>query len=335
MGTSYTDNNYERIWGTKTNVLMNSSNGNYYEYLDAVVDDPKTGGYRDMERLFSVFGRVNYNYDQRYLLSFTIRRDQSSKFAPEHNTGYFPSFSAGWRISQEKFFDVPWIDDLKIRGNYGMLGTSNIGYWDWVEMINNFPQAVFGDQVVTGMTQIELKNHDLKWEKMTQLNLGFDLVMLQNRLMVSADYFNKETKDVLTPMEILSSTGHNGGAPYVNAATLRNKGIEFSVTWNDRIGKDFKYGVNINGSYITNKIVSLGYGQDGFSEWNTKSLVGGSIGDWYLVKTDGIFRTAEEAAAHVTADGKPITVGGYIPQAGDVKYIDVNGDSKITADDDR
>ncbi|NDV78134.1 TonB-dependent receptor [Dysgonomonas sp. 511] len=331
LGTSYTDNDYERIWGTKTNVLTNSAAGSYYEQLDAVVDDPKTGGYSDMEKLFSVFGRVNYNYDQRYLLSFTMRRDQSSKFAPEHDTGYFPSVSAGWRISQEKFFNVSFIDDLKLRGNYGMLGTSNIGYWDWVEMINNFPQAVFGsDEVVTGMTQVELKNYNLKWEKLTQMNLGFDLVMLKNRFMLSVDYFNKKTKDVLTPMTILLSTGHSGNAPYVNAATLRNRGFEFSATWNDKIGKDFKYGVNINGSYMKNKIESLGYGQDGFTEWNTKSLVGGSIGEWYLVKTDGIFRTAEEAAAHVTADGKPITINGYTPQAGDVKYIDYNGDGQIT-----
>lgn len=330
LGTSYISNTYERIWGNKINVLQNSANSEYYEQLNAALNNPTTGNYKELEKMFSIFGRVNYNYDQRYLLSFTMRRDQSSKFSPENNTGYFPSVSAGWRISQEKFFNVEIIDDLKLRGNYGILGTSNIGYWDWVELILPFQQAVFGDKVVTGMTQVELRNVDLKWEKLTQMNLGFDMAMLRNRLMVSFDYFDKKTKDVLSPMQILLSTGHNGGSPYANAATLSNKGIEVSLTWNDKIGDDFKYSANINGSYIKNKIESFGYDQDRYVTTTTKSIVGGSIGEWYLVKTDGIFRTDEEAAAHKTADGKPITINGIIPQAGDVKYIDYNGDGQIT-----
>ncbi len=330
LGTSYITNNYERIEGSKINVLMNSTSSSYYEQLDAALNDPKNSGYRNIEKMFSVFGRVNYTYDNRYLFSFTMRRDQSSKFAPANDTGYFPSVSLGWRISQENFFNVPAIDDLKIRANYGMLGTSNIGYWDWVELINAFPQAVFNNQVVTGMTQVELRNTDLSWEKMTQFNVGFDLTMLRSRLSITADYFHKETKDVLTPMRILASTGHNGDSPYVNAATLLNRGMEFSLTWNDRVGKDFHYSLNVNGSFVKNKIKELGYDQDGFVEWNTKSLVGHPIGDWYLVKTDGIFRTEEEAFAHRTPDGRPITINEYTPQAGDVKYIDFNGDGQIT-----
>ena len=333
LGTSYITNNYERVWGNKIDVLKNSATSGYYEQLDATLNNPTTGGYKELEKMFSIFGRVNYNYDQRYLFSFTMRRDQTSKLSPEHDTGYFPSVSGGWRVSQEKFFNVPVIDDLKVRANYGMLGTTNIGYWDWVELILPFQQASFNDQIVTGMTQVELRNTDLKWEKLTQMNLGFDLTMLRNRLMISADYFDKKTKDVLTPMQILLSTGHNGGSPYVNAATLSNRGVELSVTWNDKIGDDFKYSVNVNGSYIKNKIKSLVDGQDSYVTTTTKSIVGGSIGEWYLVKTDGIFRTDEEAAAHKTADGKQITIGGQIPRAGDVRYIDYDGDGQITDSD--
>lgn len=330
-GTSYSYHNYERAQGTKVGVLINSTTGKYYEQLNAVLFDPKVVGYKNIEKLFSVFGRVNYNYDQRYLLSFTMRRDESSKFSAKYNTGYFPSISGGWRISQEEFFKSSIIDDLKLRANYGVLGTSNIGYWDWVEVINAFPQAVFGkDKVVNGMTQTELKNADLKWEKMTQMNAGFDLVMLGNKLTVSADYFDKTTKDVLTPMQITASTGHKGAAPYANAATLKNNGIEISATWNDKIGDDFNYSINVGGSYMKNKIKEFGNGQDGYVTGLTRSLTGHAIGDWFLVKTDGIFRTDEEAAAHTTADGRPITINGIIPQAGDVKYIDYNGDGKIT-----
>src|SRR5690606_29899562 len=184
---------------TENNVLSRScgsydvvtmSNLTYYQQLYAALSSPKTGSYADLEKLFSVFGRINYNYDERYLLSATLRRDESSKFNPQYNTGYFPSFSAGWRISNEEFFNVSWIDDLKLRANYGILGTSNIGVWDWVAFITSFPQAVFGtgQSLVTGMTQIRLANPDLKWEKLSQINAGFDAALLGGRLEVSTDY---------------------------------------------------------------------------------------------------------------------------------------------------
>lgn len=330
LGISYQTSNYEQIWGTKNGVLMNSSTGEYYENLDAVLRDPKTGNYKDLQKLFSVFGRVNYNFDERYLLSFTMRRDESSKFSPDNRVGYFPSISAGWRISNENFFNVSWIDDLKIRANYGVLGTSNIGYWDWVELINSFPQAVFGtgQDVHTGMTQVKLVNTDLKWEKLSQLNAGFDVTMLNNRLNLSLDYFNKETKDVLAPMQILMATGNNGGNPYVNAVTLQNSGLEVTATWRDKIGKDFGYSINVNGAYLKNKIKDIAYDlQQGFTQWDTKSIPGHPIGEWYLIKTDGIFRSIEEVQAHKNSEGKLIQPDA---QPGDVKFIDYNDDGRIT-----
>lgn len=327
LGISYQTSTYEQIWGTKNDVLMTSSG--YFDNLDAALSNPKTGNYKDLQKLFSVFGRINYNYDERYLLSFTMRRDESSKFSPSTRVGYFPSVSAGWRISKESFFNVPWVDDLKLRANYGVLGTSNIGVWDWVSFITVFPQAVFGtgQSVQTGMTQIKLANADLKWEKLSQINAGFDAALLNNKLAISVDYFMKETKDVLTPMQILMVTGNNGGNPNVNAATLQNTGVEVSATWRDKIGKDFGYSFNVNGSFLKNKIKELGYGRTEFTQWDTKSKVGQPIGEWYLIKTDGLFRSEEEVQAHKNSEGKLIQPNA---RPGDVRFIDANDDGMIT-----
>ena len=329
LGISYQTSDYEQIWGTKNNVL--TADNRYFEQLDATLSSPRTGSYQDLEKLFSAFGRINYNYDERYLLSFTVRRDESSKFKPEFRVGYFPSVAAGWRINNEEFFNVPWINDLKIRANYGVLGTSNIGVWDWVSFITAFPQAIFGtDQnLVTGMTQIRLANSDLKWERLTQFNAGFDALLFANKLQLTTDFFRKETKDVLTPMQILMVTGNNGGNPVVNAATLLNTGVELSATWLDRIG-ELGYSFNVNGSYLKNKIIELGYGREEFTQWNTKSRKGQPIGEWYLIKTDGLFKTDEEVQAHRNSDGVLIQPNA---KPGDVKFIDFNDDGQITEAD--
>lgn len=328
-GISYQTSNYEQIWGTKNDLLMNGAD--YFTNLDAALSNPKTGNYQDLEKLFSVFGRVNYTYDERYLLSLTMRRDQSSKFNPDLSVGYFPSVAAGWRISKEQFFNVPWINELKLRANYGVLGTSNINVWDWVSFITVFPQAVFGtDQVVnTGMTQIKLANEDLKWEKVAQLNAGFDAVLADNRLSLSLDYFEKNTQDVLTPMPILLTTGNNGGNPVVNSASLKNTGLELTTEWRDKVG-DFGYQIGFNASYIKNKIVELGYDRKEFTQWNTKSRVGESIGNWYLIKTDGLFQSAEEVQNHKNSAGQLIQPNA---KPGDVRFIDFNDDGQITEAD--
>ena len=326
IGTSFSDSYYTQLWGTKNNVLMMGT-GQYFEQLDAALDGAKTGSFMDKEKMFSVFGRANYNYADKYLFSVTLRHDTSSKFSPDNRSGFFPSISGAWRISQEKFFNVSWIDDLKIRANYGVLGSSNIGVWDWVPFINMFPQAIFGpDALQPGMTQVKLVNTDLKWEEQHQMNAGFDILLLDRRLEISADYFIKDARDVLTPMEILMSTGNNGGNPVVNAASLRNTGIDFSVTWRDRVG-DFNYNVNVNGSYLRNKIKKLGYDRTEFSQWNTKSIVGRPIGEWYLIKTDGLFRNDQDVLNHVDKNGNLIQPNA---KPGDVKFIDANGDGMIT-----
>jgi TonB-linked SusC/RagA family outer membrane protein len=326
LGTSYSKEDYSQIWGTKIDVL--TSGDNYFTQLDAALKDPKTGSFQNLAKLFSIFGRINYTYDDKYILSATIRRDASSKFGPDYRDGVFPSIAGAWRISKENFFDIPWIDDLKIRANYGILGSSNIGYWDWVPFINIFPQAIFGanQDIHTGMTQVKLVNTDLKWEELHQMNIGIDALLLNSRLEIAADYYYKETKDVLTPMQILLSTGNNGGNPMVNAASLQNTGFEVSLNWRDHVN-DFNYSIGLSTSYLRNKIRELGYNRDSFTQWDTKSYVGKPIGDWYLIKTDGIFRSEEEVLNHVNSKGQIIQPDA---KPGDIRYIDFNDDGQIT-----
>ena len=327
IGTSFMDISYEQLWGTKSQVLK-LSDGTYYEQLNSALKDPKTGGWNDLQKLFSLFGRINYTFADKYLLSGTIRRDASSKFGPKYRNGIFPSVSAAWRISNESFFKADWVNDLKIRANYGVLGSSNIGVWDWVAFINSFPQAIFGvDQhLETGQTQVKLVNEDLKWEELHESNFGIDASFLKNRLDISAEYFISTSKDVLTPMQILMSTGNNGGNPNVNAVSLRNTGFELSATWRENKG-DWKYSINLNASTIKNKILEIGYGRSQFTQWDTKSIVGKPIGEWYLVKTDGIFKTQDEVYAHVNKDGRMIQPNA---KPGDIRYIDFNDDGQIT-----
>jgi TonB-linked SusC/RagA family outer membrane protein len=329
IGSSFMDISYEQLWGTK-NDLLRMSDGSYFEQLNAAQKDPKTGGYRDLERMFSLFGRFNYSYGDRYLLSGTIRRDASSKFGPSYRDGIFPSIAGAWRISNENFFEVPWIDELKIRANYGVLGSSNIGPWDWVAFINSFPQTIFGaDQhIVNGQTQVKLVNEDLKWEELHEFNVGFDATILNNRLELSAEYYKSETRDVLTGMQILMSTGNNGGNPNVNAATLQNSGLEFSATWREVKG-DWNYSVNANLSSVKNEILELGYGREYFTQWNTQSHVGQPIGEWYLIKMDGIFRSMDEVLAH-NHEGNLIQPNA---QPGDIRFEDYNNDGMINDSD--
>ncbi|WP_108823387.1 TonB-dependent receptor [Dysgonomonas sp. Marseille-P4361] len=335
VGSSYQTTNYEQIWGTKSDVL--TSGNDYFDELNAALNIAGVGSYRNESKLFSLFGRVNYNYAEKYLFSFTMRRDEASKFPKSDRVGYFPSISAGWRISGEEGFDVSWIDDLKLRVNYGVLGTSNNDYYDYIAVINNKPQAMFGDNLEAGMTQSALTNTSLKWEEMSQLNAGFDATILNNRLTLAADYFIKESKDVLTRMPLSLYLGHWGNDPWVNAATLKNTGFEVSATWRDKINVDMDYSVGVNFSYLKNKLTSMGYTSfaEGetphFSQWNTKSFERGSIGQWYLIKTDGIFRTQAELDAYKTSSGDPIKIqGNDLPQLGDVRYIDANDDGQIT-----
>ncbi|MEX6686355.1 TonB-dependent receptor [Danxiaibacter flavus] len=330
VGQTYQHDYYEQIWGNKRNMLYNPTTNTYYKVLDQG-NTPTTGGYINEAVLLSYLGRVEYSYDDKYLLNGVIRRDGTSRLGAANRWGNFPSVSAAWRISREKFFNVSWIDDLKLRASYGTLGSSNIGYWDYIPVINTNSTMVVGtDQhLEAGATQVKLVNSDLRWEQLVQQNYGFDAVFLQNRLSVTAEYFIAETKDVLTPMPILLTTGNDGGNPYVNAVTLRNKGFEFSATYREN-RTPVKYFGTVNVTTLRNKVSDLGYNRSRLFDGNTVTAIGNPIGMWYLLQTDGLFQNQAEIDAYKNKDGKVIQPDA---KPGDIRFLDNNGDGQITNDD--
>ena len=213
--------------------------------------------------LFSLFGRFNYQFDDRYLLSATLRRDETSQFSSDNNTGYFPSISVGWNLHNEEFFDFEVIDQLKIRGGYGELGVNS------VDQRANFVSTAFGpipaafgqgNRILGTITR--LANQDLTWETSQSTNVGFDLRLLNSKFKITGDYFVKKNIDLLAQLELLPSVGQTvvlvgGENPFVNAPTVRNKGIELAVGYSKYEG-DFTFDLDFNISSITNEVLALG-----------------------------------------------------------------------------
>lgn len=344
VGTTYQHHEWEGLWASRLNFPM-LGNGDYLTVLNAGQSNQQNTNSISENAMISYLGRANYIYDDKYYLTATFRRDGTSRLAKENRWGNFPSFSGAWRISKEEFFDVPWINDLKIRGNWGRLGNSSIGDWDYIGTINQSIVTVFGGAIVPGSTQVKLVNAGLVWETKETVNVGFDASFLNQRLTVSAEYYNSKTSDVLAETPIAISTGNQGGSPWKNAASLRNKGFEFTLGWKDQIS-DFRYSALLNVTTMDNEVLSLG--RDG-SERNfidsgqARTEPGRALAEFYLRKTDGIFRTQEEIDNYVTKGnhapgpnedkvpaGTPIMIEGKRPQLGDVKYLDLNDDGQIT-----
>lgn len=330
-GQSYQRADYAQIWGTKRNILYNPSISQYYDVLDQG-SEPQTGGYRTREDLISYFGRVEYNYADKYLLNGVFRSDGSSKFGPDYKFGSFPSVSAAWRISNEDFFKkVSWIDDLKLRGSYGTVGSNNISAYEYNALINTFSTVVFGpgQTVQSGATQVKLANSDLHWEKLIQQNYGFDATILNHKVTLSADYFIAKTKDVLIAYPLLLSTGNDGGNPRVNGVSLNNTGFEMSANYRDD-SHPFKYGVGVNFTTLRNKVSDLGYSKNKTYVGNTVTQEGQPIGMWYVLQTNGLFQSQAEVDNYKNAAGKIIQPTA---KPGDIRFKDNNGDGQITNDD--
>lgn len=342
IGMTYQIESYEQIYGSTKDIVRVGDY--YYDVLNAGRTNPIAGGFRSETRLLSYLGRLNYNYDNRYLFSAVIRRDASSKFAKSHRVGYFPSLSIGWRISKENFFNINWITDLKLRASYGVLGNAaienwggNSGQYAYQSSLTYFPMYTFGEKqvVYSGMIQRRLVNEDIHWETKIQQNYGFDLAVLQNRLQFSIDYFIATSKDVLVEAPILLATGNDGGNPMANAASLENRGFEFNILWKDKIG-EVNYGISTNLTTLKNKVLDLGYGKKEVITNVTKTEVGQPIGMFYLIKTDGIFKSQEEVMNNKTSTGVVIVnTNGKLPEPGDVKYIDYDDNGIISSSGDR
>lgn len=331
VGTSYQQHEWEGLWASRLN-FPQLGDGGYLHVLNAGQSNQQNSNSISKNAMISYLGRANYVYDDKYYFTATFRRDGTSRLSKENRWGSFPSVSGAWRISKESFFNIPWINDLKIRGNWGRLGNSSIGDWDYIGTINQSIVTVFGGAIVPGATQVKLVNSGLVWETKETVNVGFDASFLNQRLTVSAEYYNSKTSDVLAETPIAISTGNQGGSPWKNAASLRNQGFEITLGWKDQVS-GFKYNALLNLTTMKNKVLSLG--RDG-SERNfidsgqARTEPGRSLAEFYLRRTDGLFRTQADIDNYVTSEGNPIMIDGKRPQLGDVRYLDLNDDGNIT-----
>jgi TonB-dependent starch-binding outer membrane protein SusC len=270
--------------------------------------------------------RIFYSYDNRYLVTATVREDKSSRFAAANNTGVFPSFSLGWRLSEEKFLKKSELfDDLKIRGGWGQSGNQFTGTnFSYLPALSSFVKYVVGSgqTIVTGYAPVLFANPDLKWETAIQTNIGIDFTMLKYKLSGSIDYFSRTTKDLLISVPVALTTGFYQFAD-LNSGTLTNKGIEFTANYRDKIG-DFGYNIGGNFTYVKNEFTKLPDGID-YIQLNDKRIsLGRPLGYFYGFKTEGIYQTDAEV---------PATDGYKDAKAGDLKFADINGDKKLTDDD--
>lgn len=324
VGQSYQVENY-RYLSTASQDLITTSGGTYLTNVSGGTTISGGSGETSEYRLLSYFGRVNYDYDGRYLLQATVRLDGTSRFSKDNRWGTFPSVSAGWRISNEKFYNIDWMNNLKLRVSYGVLGSQNVGDYDYQSVINSHTGYAFqgGTTLDSGQAIVELSNDDIKWEKKKTTNIGVDMGFLNNRLQASVEYYISKSEDVLYTQSILKTVGSTSD-PVVNSASIDNKGVEITLNWSDKVNSDWSYSIGLNLSHNKNTLTGLGYGVDSYDATTTLSKVGESIGLFYLVKTDGLYQTDEEAEADGLISGA---------RAGDVKYIDYNGDGSITLDD--
>jgi TonB-dependent starch-binding outer membrane protein SusC len=283
----------------------------------------------------SYLGRANYNYAEKYLFTASIRRDGSSNFAPENRWGTFPAFSAGWRVTQEPWFKVPNLSELKIRGSWGRLGNSDVpASFPHLFQVDTRPDYAFGDQLTKAPAPAGFVNRELVWETSESMDFGVESGWFDNRLSFSANYYTRDTKDFLLRIPLPYTSGFPNGAP-VNSGLVRNSGLEFES------GFDFSYrgvDVRLNGNVTTvnNELVEL---REGVTEYSSggiyRTAVGQPIDYFWGYKTCGIYRSAAEAAAALP----DATIGSNKAQAGDVCFADVAGpnntgpDGKITTAD--
>jgi len=326
-GVESKENYNEGLGAKRENYLIEALD---YRYISAGDGAQTNSGIASRTATNSLFGKVNYAYNDRYLLSGTVRRDASSRFGKNNNAAVFPAVSAGWRASQEDFLkEVSAISDLKFRASWGQNGNDlldneatftkystnlNMGGYD----IGGINQGIIPNGIIKDRTG----NPNIKWEVTTQTNFGVDLAMLNNRLSVTLDYYIKKTKDMLIDRPYIGIIGEGGYMAY-NGASLSNKGFEGIFNWRDQVGKDFTYSLTLTATAYKNKVTAVPddiYYTYGGGNGQDKSIVGQPLGSWLGYKTNGLYRTAEELNDGINKPGKGL---------GRIRYVDTNGDHVI------
>ena len=301
----------------------------------------------DEERMVSYFARVGWNWKETYMVNATVRRDGSSRFAKGHRFGTFPSISAGWVMTNEKFMQpvTKFMDYFKLRASWGQVGNQNIGNYMYLAPMAfnnyyyNFGTTLGSDGDMWGAVPTRLGNENITWETSEQFDLGFDARFLNQRLNVNFDFYVKTTKDWLVQPPVLATVGT--GAPYIKGGDVKNTGVELGLAWNDRIGKNFRYYVNLNGAYNKNKVGNIP-NEDGIIHGATGSVLYDNSGEFYRAsngepigyfwgyKTAGIFQNEQDIKDWIAA-GNGVLQDDVKP--GDVKYYDINHDGVIDESD--
>jgi len=290
-----------------------------FQYIDfgGTANDLFNGGSGAEWSLFSLFASATYSYNDRYFVTGNLRADASSRFGENNQWGYFPSVSAGWKISSEDFMkNVNWISDLKLRASYGKLGNQEIDNYAYLTLIRKD-----GDKYVTD----RYGNPDLKWETTTQTNIGLDVGMLKNSLYLSVDYFVKNTSGILLPISLPKFVG-DVKPTYVNAGEVQNKGLEVALTYTKNSG-DFKYSINGNIATLTNEVKRLHPNLPTIVGQVSKTEVGHSLNEFYGYKMVGIYQNQAEINSYLHGSAT------NVEKPGDIKFADLNGDGVINDND--
>lgn len=333
-GTSAQKNYGEQQGGTKRGIPVDNIKDASLSF-SVPQDNQFFWGSEYQNALSSIFGRITYDYDGKYLLNATLRRDGSSRFGTNNKYGTFPSVSAGWVISREKFFPITdKISFLKLRGSYGVNGNDRIGDFRFVSTVGGGRNYTINGQLITGFSPNAIANPDLRWESTSQLNFGLDAVLFK-RLNVTVEWYNKKTYDMLLGIDVPDYVGNNG--PIGNIADMENRGVELELGYNGRIG-DLTFNVSGNISHLRNRVTYLGddkeflggqtFGPQGVEI--TRTQIGNAIGSFYGYTTDGLFQNWGEVTNYKNHDGAMLQ-----PNAapGDIRYVDINGDGVINNDD--
>lgn len=302
----------------------------YYLQIDNA--QTRDGYSEESERvLASYFGRINYEFDEKYLLSATVRNDGSSRLSADDRWDLFPAVSAGWRIDRESFFPVneTSINLLKIRGSYGVLGNdANLGNYEYMDLMSrgNYTYS-FGNTKVTGSAISNFVNTSLKWEKKETVDIGLDLAMFNNKLEFTFDWYKATSKDLHFDLAVPSNAGATNGTVKMNVATMVNSGLEFAVTYHID-NTPVKFDISANLSTVNNEVTKLGVGGEARTDGYSRTEVGREVGGFYGYVYEGIFQSQDQIDNRVNSLGQHVNQNGAQP--GDVAYADLNNDGEIT-----
>lgn len=317
-GTTAEEFTFNSLIGSRTDVPEDRNQWYLGTGTSSSVNNDNTG---DKYHRNSYIGRLNYNFDERYLLTATIRADGTSKFASNNHWGYFPSVGIGWNISREPFMSSQKIfDNLKLRGSYGEVGNDQIASNTYLNIASINLPYFFGPTPVFGISFTQLPDRNVKWETTKEYDLGLDFAFLNNRLSGQVDYYSKKVNNALININIPGTLPDADARYTTNAASFENRGVEVTLDWKDNMGKDFGYNIGGNVAFNTNKIIGLNGGQallDGGNNqgFTTKSDNGVPIGSFFLLQSDGVFKDSTQIAGSAQPNAQP----------GDLRYKDISG----------